>query len=260
VPSRAAPGLCSALPWGRGIGLDRPGGAMTDTERLLRDIANEVHYTRDLIGRAALDPRVMAAMAEVPRESFVPAEERQYAYANGPLPIGWGQTISQPYIVALMTDLLGCGPKSRVLEVGTGSGYQAAVLSRVVRRVYSVEIIPELAQAAARRLGALGYANVETRLGDGYLGWPEQAPFDGILVTAAAPRIPPALVEQLGPGARLVLPVGEPHGRQELLVVEKGPGGVVHTQSILPVAFVPLTRGAPRQSGPTFHQASDEDT
>jgi len=228
---------------------------MTETERLLRDIVTEVHYTRDLIGRDALDPRVMAAMAEVPRAAFVPAEGRQYAYANGPLPIGWGQTISQPYIVALMTDLLGCGPQSRVLEVGTGSGYQAAVLSRVVGQVYSVEIIPALAEAAAERLAALGYANVETRLGDGYLGWPEQAPFDGILVTAAAPRIPPALVEQLGPGARLVIPLGEPHGHQELLVVERGADGKVHTKPILPVAFVPLTRGAPHPS----QFVSDED-
>jgi protein-L-isoaspartate(D-aspartate) O-methyltransferase len=215
---------------------------MTGTDRLLRDIATEVYYTRDLIGRDALDPRVMAAMAEVPRDVFVPPDERPYAYANGPLPIGWGQTISQPYIVALMTDLLGCGSQSRVLEIGTGSGYQAAVLSRVVGQVYSVEIIPELADAAGRRLADLGYTNVETRLGDGYLGWPEQAPFDGILVTAAAPRIPPPLVEQLRSGARLVLPVGEPRGRQELVLVEKGADGAVHTSPILPVAFVPLTR------------------
>jgi protein-L-isoaspartate(D-aspartate) O-methyltransferase len=221
---------------------------MAGLDKLLRDIAMEVHYTRDLIGRDALDPRVMAAMAEVPRDAFVPADERQYAYANGPLPIGWGQTISQPYIVALMTDLLGCGPQARVLEVGTGSGYQAAVLSRVVGQVYSVEIIPELAETAARRLAELGYANLTTRLGDGYLGWPEQAPFDGILVTAAAPRIPSPLVEQLGPGARLILPVGEPHGHQELLVVEKSPDGSVHTRPVLPVAFVPLTRGAARSS------------
>jgi protein-L-isoaspartate(D-aspartate) O-methyltransferase len=221
---------------------------MTGIAKLLRDIATEVHYTQDLIGRDALDPRVMAAMAEVPRDAFVPADERQYAYANGPLPIGWGQTISQPYIVALMTDLLGCGPQARVLEVGTGSGYQAAVLSRVVGQVYSVEIIPALAETAARRLAELGYTNVETRLGDGYLGWPEQAPFDGILVTAAAPRIPPALVEQLRPGARLVLPVGEPHGRQELLLVEKDHDGLVHTNPILPVAFVPMTRGPAYQA------------
>jgi protein-L-isoaspartate(D-aspartate) O-methyltransferase len=229
---------------------------MTGIDKLLRDIATEVHYTRELIAREAFDPRVMAAMAEVPRAAFVPADERQYAYANGPLPIGWGQTISQPYIVALMTDLLGCGPQARVLEVGTGSGYQAAVLSRVVRQVYSVEIIPELAEAAARRLTELGYTNVETRMGDGYLGWPEQAPFDGILVTAAAPTIPPALVEQLGPRARLVLPVGEPHGRQELLSVEKDPDGFVHTKPILPVAFVPLTRSPARQA----HWTPNEDT
>jgi protein-L-isoaspartate(D-aspartate) O-methyltransferase len=211
---------------------------MTDIERLLRDIANEVHYTRDLIGRTALNPRVMAAMAEVPRESFVPAEERQYAYANGPLPIGWGQTISQPYIVALMTDLLDCGPEARVLEVGTGSGYQAAVLSRVVGRVYSVEIIPELAQGAARRLADLGYTNVETRLADGYLGWPEQAPFDGILVTAAAPQIPQTLFEQLKDPGRLVIPVGGRYSQS--LECWKRQGHDYVKESITPVAFVPL--------------------
>ncbi len=228
---------------------------MTGTERLLRDIATEVHYTRDLIGRDALDPRVMAAMAQVQRDAFVPADERVYAYANGPLPIGWGQTISQPFIVALMTDLLGCGPQARVLEVGTGSGYQTAVLSRVVAQVWSVEIIPDLAATAHRRLAELGYANVETRQGDGYLGWPEQAPFDGILVTAAASRVPPPLVEQLKPGGRLVLPVGEPHGRQELLVLDKDRDGKLRARSILPVAFVPLTRAAPRSP-----PSEDDDT
>lgn len=231
---------------------------MTGTDKLLRDILAEVRYTRDLIGRDALDPRVMAAMAEVPRAAFVPPDEQLYAYSNGPLPIGWGQTISQPYIVALMTDLLDCGPEARVLEVGTGSGYQAAVLSRVVGHVYSVEIIPALAEAAARRLADLGYSNVETRLADGYLGWPEQAPFDGILVTAAAPRIPPVLIEQLAPRARLVLPLGEPHGHQELLVVEKGPDGAVHTRPVLPVAFVPLTRGDPRSARASFDQGPAE--
>jgi protein-L-isoaspartate(D-aspartate) O-methyltransferase len=215
---------------------------MKGIERMLRDIEDEVRYTRSLIGRDALDPRGMAAMAEVPREEFVPGFEQAYAYANGPLPIGHGQTISQPYIVALMTDLLGCGPQDRVLEVGTGSGYQAAVLSRVVARVYSVEIIPELAEEAARHLQRLGYDNVQCRQGDGYLGWPEEAPFDGILVTAAAPAVPPPLIEQLREGARLVLLVGPQFGHQELVVVEKRSGGEIHRSNILGVAFVSLTR------------------
>jgi protein-L-isoaspartate(D-aspartate) O-methyltransferase len=214
----------------------------TGTQKMLRDIEEEIRYTRTMIGRDAFDPRVMAAMAEVPRHEFVPGHEQLYAYANGPLPIGHGQTISQPYIVALMTDLLECGPNDKVLEIGTGSGYQAAVLARVVGQVYSVEIIPELAQEAADRLARLGYTNVETVLGDGYLGWPDQAPYDGILVTAAAPTIPPALIEQLREGARLVIPVGQPYGHQELLVVQKRTDGTVRTTDVLGVAFVPLTR------------------
>lgn len=219
---------------------------MKGIARMLRDIEDEVRYTRSLIGRDALDPRVMAAMAEVPRHEFVPGFEQAYAYANGPLPIGHGQTISQPYIVALMTDLLGCGPGDRVLEVGTGSGYQAAVLSRVVARVYSIEIVPELAEEAARRLQRLGYDNVQCRSGDGYLGWPEEAPFDGIVLTAAAPAVPPPLIDQLREGARMVLPIGPQFGHQELIVLEKRPGGEVRRTNILGVAFVPLTRAHPR--------------
>lgn len=215
----------------------------SDRAQMLRDIEAEVRYTRDLIGRDALDARVMAAMAAVPRQEFVPEPERRYAYVNGPLPIGNGQTISQPYIVALMTDLLGCGPHDRVLEIGTGSGYQAAVLSRVVAQVYSVEIIHALAEQAASRLTRLGYGNVATLSGDGYQGWPEHAPFDGILVTAAAaPAVPPPLVEQLEEGARLIIPVGPPQGHQELLMLEKRLGGSVVTTRLLGVAFVPLTR------------------
>jgi protein-L-isoaspartate(D-aspartate) O-methyltransferase len=217
----------------------------SSTRKMLQDIEDEVRYTRTMIGRDALGPRVMEAMAEVPRHEFVPTHEQIYAYANGPLPIGHGQTISQPYIVALMTDLLECGPDDKVLEIGTGSGYQAAILSRVVNQVYSVEIIPELAERAAERLAHLGYSNVETRHGDGYLGWPEHAPYDGILVTAAAPSVPPPLVEQLRDGARLVIPVGPPYGHQELLVIEKRPDGSTRTRDILGVAFVPLTRSRP---------------
>ena len=216
-----------------------------DQEAMLRDIIEEVGVTRHEIGKAALDERVMAAMAKVPRERFVGTCDRHRAFVNGPLPIGYGQTISQPYIVALMSDLLQARPDSIVLEVGTGSGYQAAVLGELVQQVYSIEIIGALASAAAERLRELGYGNVTVRHGDGYQGWPEHAPFDGIIVTAAAPHIPPPLVEQLKPGARLVIPVGEPGGIQELTLVEKGADGFVSRRGILMVAFVPLTRSQP---------------
>jgi len=214
-----------------------------DTAQMLKDIETEIYYTRTLIGRDSFDPRVMAAMAEVPRHLFVPEGERDLAYANGPLPIGWGQTISQPYIVALMTDLLDCGPRDRVLEIGTGSGYQAAVLSRLVREVYTLEIIPHLAVAAAGRLARLGYDNVSVRQDNGHRGWPEEAPFDGILVTAAAPAIPPALVGQIRPGAHLIIPVGQPHAHQELQMLHKDGEGVLTLTKVLGVAFVPLTGG-----------------
>ena len=216
---------------------------MAGIDRMIQDIEREVAYTRRLTGIDAFDPRVMAAMREVPRHEFVPADEQLYAYANGPLPIGYGQTISQPYIVALMTDLLGPDPEDVMLEIGTGSGYQTAVLSRLVRQVYSVEVVPELAQEAAARLRRLGFANVTCHEGDGHLGWSEHAPYDGIIVTAAADSIPPALVEQLRPGARLVIPVGRPYGYQELRVVEKDAQGAVTGRDILGVAFVPLVRG-----------------
>ena len=216
-----------------------------DKAQMLRDIEAEVRYTKDMIGRDALAPRVIAAMAEVSRHEFVPDRQRHAAYANGPLPIGNGQTISQPYIVALMTDLLDCGAHDQVLEIGTGSGYQAAVLSRLVAQVYSVEIVPALAEQAAKRLIRQGYDNVLTQCGDGYLGWPEHAPFDGILVTAAAPAVPPPLIAQLKEGARLIVPVGPQYGHQELLMLEKRPGGSVLTTNVLSVAFVPLTRAKP---------------
>jgi protein-L-isoaspartate(D-aspartate) O-methyltransferase len=183
----------------------------------------------------------MAAMREVPRDVFVGEGMRAFAYDNGPLPIGHGQTISQPYIVALMTDLLDPDPDDVILEVGTGSGYQAAVLAQVVAQVYTVEIIEALSSVAMGRLAALGYRNVSARVGDGYFGWPEHAPYDGIVVTAAAPNIPPLLVEQLKPGARLVIPLGEPYFSQQLMLVEKAGDGVVSEKVVLPVAFVPLT-------------------
>ena len=210
--------------------------------RLLAEIADEVARTKGYLGKAALDERVAAALAKVPRERFVPAESAAAAYDNAPLPIGCGQTISQPYIVAVMTDMLEPRASDRVLEIGTGCGYQTAVLAELVAEVYSVEIERELSAEAASRLEALGYTNVELRIGDGALGWPEAAPFDGIIVTAAAARIPTALLAQLKPGRRLVLPVGEAGGHQELTVVEKRADGTTRERETLPVAFVPLRR------------------
>ena len=215
--------------------------AMDDRAAMLRDIEEEVALTRREIGKEALQERVMAAMAKVPRERFVPESQRVLAFRNGPVPIGHGQTISQPYIVALMTDLLEPRPGHVVLEIGTGSGYQAAVLAGLVRRVYSVEIIAALAAAAAGRLAGLGCDNVTVRHGDGYQGWPEHAPFDGIIVTAAAPHVPPPLIAQLKPGGRLVIPVGLPGCIQQLSVIEKHEDGRTRQRDVLMVAFVPLT-------------------
>ena len=211
-----------------------------DIERMIADIKLEVAVTRDMIGRDRLSDRVMQAMREVPRDAFVPEHMKRFAFDNGPLPIGHDQTISQPYIVALMTDLLEPETDDVILEIGTGSGYQAAVLSRLVKQVYSLEIIPELNASAARCLKALHYHNIDTRTGNGYQGWPEHAPYDGIIVTAAATHIPEALVEQLKPGAKLVIPVGMPYFHQELMLVEKDIKGKTHTSSILAVAFVPM--------------------
>ena len=215
---------------------------MSDKAQMLHDIEMEVKLTRNLIGRSAFDDRVMQAMREVPRHEFVPIAARHEAYYNGPLPIGHGQTISQPYIVALMTDLLEPNAEDVVLEIGTGSGYQAAVLSRVVKQVYSLEIIEALSLQAAETLQRLGYNNVKCRVGDGYDGWSEQAPYDGILVTAASPHIPQPLIDQLKPGARLVIPVGLPYSHQELMLVEKQSSGTFSVTDVLGVAFVPLTR------------------
>ena len=180
-------------------------------------------------------------MGKVPRHEFVSEDLRDIAYANRPLPIGYGQTISQPFIVALMTDLLRVEPNDRVLEIGTGSGYQAAVLAELAERVYSIEIVPELTQMATERLKRLGYAKVETKTGDGYYGWPEHAPFDAIIVTAAPTQIPPPLVQQLKPGGRMIIPVGSQFLPQFLVLVEKSPQGKVATRQMVPVQFVPLT-------------------
>jgi protein-L-isoaspartate(D-aspartate) O-methyltransferase len=180
-------------------------------------------------------------MMEVPRHLFVPEPVRARAYGDLPLPIGDGQTISQPYIVALMSQLLGAGADHRVLEIGTGSGYQAAVLSLLAKEVFSIELVPRLATDAREKLGKLGYANVTVRAGDGYQGWPEQAPFDRIILTAAPDEIPPALLDQLKPGGRLVAPVGD--SRQQLVVVEKDFNGQLRRRTILGVRFVPMVRG-----------------
>jgi protein-L-isoaspartate(D-aspartate) O-methyltransferase len=208
---------------------------------LVDDIRDSVARTAEYTGKSTLSERVMAQMAAVPRHEFVIPQERSRAYLNTALPIGHGQTISQPLIVALMTDFLDPQPGDVMLEVGTGSGYQAAVLAGLVRQVYSIEIIPELAREAAEVLQRLGYANVSVRAGDGYLGWPEHAPFDGIVVTAAADGVPPPLVEQLKPGGRLVIPLESPGGYQELMVIEKRDDGSTSSRSVLPVRFVPLT-------------------
>ncbi len=194
------------------------------------------------VGREQVDPRVLAAMGIVPRHEFVPEDLRGSAYANQPLPIGYGQTISQPLVVALMTDLLLLEPDQTVLEVGTGSGYHAAVLAGLVSRVHTIEIIPQLAETAAARLSWLGYDNVEVRSGDGYYGWEAAAPFDRILVTAAASHVPPPLIEQLKPGGRMVIPVGGPFTLQHLVLVEKDVEGGIRSRQLLPVRFVPLTR------------------
>ena len=192
-------------------------------------------------GRRSFDEKVLSALNEVRRHEFVPRNARDEAYANHPLPIGHGQTISQPYIVALMTDLVEPKEDDVVLEIGTGSGYQAAVLAKLVKKVYSIEIIEPLAKSVSERLDRLGYENVETRLGDGYYGWEEHAPFDAIVVTAAASHVPPPLIQQLKPGGRMVIPVGGRFMLQYLLLIEKNNDGEIITRQITAVRFVPLT-------------------
>lgn len=209
-------------------------------KQMLETIKSEAKYTASYTGRAVFSDRVMQAMAAVPREKFVPDTVKFFAYDDGPLSIGYGQTISQPYIVALMTDLLDLTPQSVVLEIGTGSGYQAAILSLLSKRVYSIERVTELCISTQKRLKALGYDNIETRCKDGYHGWHEKAPFDAIIVTAAASHIPPALIEQLKPGGRMVIPVGMAYSHQELMLFSKDIKGGTQVESVLAVAFVPL--------------------
>jgi protein-L-isoaspartate(D-aspartate) O-methyltransferase len=210
-------------------------------QRMLDEIRDDARMTEPYTGKAVIDATVLDAMRHVPREQFVPSDAADYAYENRPLPIGHGQTISQPFIVALMTDLLTLEPDDRVLEIGTGSGYQAAVLSGLVAEVYTIEIIPALARTAAGVLERLGYANVHVEIGDGWHGWPAAAPFDGIIVTAVAPEAPPKLLAQLAPGGRLVMPLGEENRGQMLVVLTKRVDGSVDRRDVLPVQFVPLT-------------------
>jgi protein-L-isoaspartate(D-aspartate) O-methyltransferase len=212
-------------------------------QQMVAEVASEVAILEAQIGCAALSPAVMEALATVPRHAFVPAEVQPFAYLNSPLPIGYGKTISQPFIVALMTDLLQVQSDSVVLEIGTGFGYQAAVLAQLAQQVYSVEIIEEIADQAKKRLGRLGYANIQLRLGNGTLGWPEHAPYDRIMVTAAPDLIPPALLSQLRPGGRMVIPTGIPD-QQQLLLVEKNTQGRISTREILAVRFSELEQPA----------------
>ncbi len=218
-----------------------------DRERaqMVREIAAMARMTAADTGRPVFAQRVMAAIAKVPRHRFVPQQQGPSAYQNRPLPIGEGQTISQPYIVALMTDLVDPKPGHSVLEIGTGSGYQAAVLAELVGTVYTIEIVEPLGRHAADTLRSLGYGNIATRIGDGYNGWPEKAPFDSIIVTAAAPFVPQPLIDQLKPGGKLVIPVGERSEMQRLTVIEKAADGTSTRKRTLPVRFVPLTRTAP---------------
>jgi protein-L-isoaspartate(D-aspartate) O-methyltransferase len=204
-------------------------------------IKADVERTRDFLKQESLDERVFDAIRKVPRHEFVSDDQRPYAYQNRPLPIGYGQTISQPYIVAVMTDLLELKKTDRVMEVGTGSGYQAAILAELADSVYTIEIVEELGKQAADNLKRAGYGAVHTRIGDGYYGWEAVAPFDGIVVTAVASHIPPPLIKQLKPGGRMIIPVGAQFMTQYLVLVTKNADGKVTTRQILPVTFVPLT-------------------
>ena len=216
-------------------------------DAMLEEIARTTRETRNETGRAALSPRVMEALKRVPRQKLVPPGEESNAYRNRPLAIGLGQTISQPFIVGLMTDLMDVKPGDKVLEVGTGSGYQAAVLAELGAKVYSIEILEPLGREAAARLAALGYRSVATRIGDGYRGWPEEAPFDSIIVTAAPREVPDALVAQLKPGGKLVIPLGQSGGAQTLYLMEKHADGRLTRREILAVRFVPLTGEAEKK-------------
>jgi protein-L-isoaspartate(D-aspartate) O-methyltransferase len=223
---------------------------MDSHQEMIAEIEAETAETAALTGRTRLSPRLRAALAKVRRDAFVPGVEAPYAYVNRPLPIGHGQTISQPFIVAIMTELLDLEPDDVVLEIGTGSGYQAAILAELARRVYTIEVIPELAAAARAALQREGYSTIELRCGDGALGWPEHAPFDAIIVTAAAPEIPAALFAQLKPGGRMIAPVGPHAFEQRLVLIVKDRDGRVAARDVMAVAFVPLKHSAQSGHGP----------
>jgi len=216
-------------------------GFQEQRDLLVAEIKSDVQKSSDFLDKDQLDSRVLDAISKVPRHEFVPLKQRRWAYKNRPLPIGYGQTISQPVIVAIMTDLLQLKKTDRVLEIGTGSAYQAAVLSELVDSVYSIEIVEGLAERAASDLQRTGYGDVNTRQGDGYYGWKEAAPFDAIIVTAAASHIPPSLVKQLKLGGRMIIPVGGQFMVQHLVLVIKDTDDRLTTRQILPVKFVPLT-------------------
>jgi protein-L-isoaspartate(D-aspartate) O-methyltransferase len=223
------------------MAVDADGAAPSAREALWQEVDATVAQLGDELGFTTLSPRVRAALEAVPREAFVPPAQKPFAYANRPLPIGYGQTISQPLIVAIMTELLDVEAGERVFELGTGSGYQAAVLDAMGAQVFSVEIVPELGRSARAALDSTGHDDVQTRIGDGYFGWESEAPFDAIIVTAAGDHIPPPLLRQLEPGGRMVIPVGSRYAAQRLVLVTRDEDGTVRTRDITPVAFVPLT-------------------
>jgi protein-L-isoaspartate(D-aspartate) O-methyltransferase len=241
--------LSLALAAAGGCGSRREGKAVQSTQNDADARRRATMVETQIAARGVRDPRVLAAMRKVPRHLFVEPSERVRAYEDHPLPIAGSQTISQPYIVALMTELLALPEHARVLEIGTGSGYQSAVLGEIADDVYSIEILPELARASAQKLAELGYKNVTVKEGDGYRGWPEHAPFDGIIVTAAPESVPQPLIEQLAPGGRMVIPVGTFF--QELKVFTREPNGRISERSIIPVRFVPMTGEIEKEKTPS---------
>ena len=220
-----------------------PDGFAAERRALVAEISALARETQAETGQGMFSKQVMQAMGKVPRHRFVPPEVVRYAYRNRPLPIGYGQTISQPFLVAYMTELLQVGKGSKVLEVGTGSGYQAAILGELVKKVYSIEIVEPLATRATKTLKANGYTNVEVKAGDGYYGWEQHAPFDAIIVTAVASHVPPPLIQQLKRGGRMLIPLGSNFMPQHLVLVEKDMQDRVRTRQLLPVRFVPLVGG-----------------